>query len=282
MPACFAEAGAGYDRAVIGTSTCYRHPDRVTGVRCQRCERPICPECMIPAAVGVQCPDCVRAARSRVQSARALLQGAPTYVTWALVAVNLLVYLGGPVLGAALGRNPIEAGGLIAAPVAAGEWWRLLTSGFLHGSISHIAFNLLALYMFGTALERVAGSLKYGLVYLGGLLAGSAGALLLSPGSLTIGASGAIFGLFGAVLAAQRASGISLRAGGLLPILILNLVFTLLSPGVSLGGHAGGFLGGLLAGWLLFGPFRRYGTAAAALLSAALFGAGLLIAATGL
>ena len=242
--------------------TCYRHPERETGVRCQRCGRPVCAECLVQAPVGVQCLDCVRAVRRHSRPALAMTAPLATY---SLVGVNVLVWLAGAVLapgrGGLLGVSRLAAEyGLAAVPVAAGEWWRLLTSGFIHANVTHIAFNMLALFMVGPALEQVLGRGRFLLLYLAALLAGSLGALLLSPGALTIGASGAIFGLFGALLVAQRMAGVPLRASGILPILVINLVFTLATPGVSIGAHLGGLAGGALAGAVAFNrTLRRAG-----------------------
>lgn len=239
--------------------TCYRHPDRETGVRCQRCGRPVCPECLLDAPVGVQCVECVRSAARR--SRRPLELVAPV-VTYTLIAVNLLVWLGGGLVGsgraALLTAAPLAGGyGLAAAPVAAGQWWRLLTSGLIHAGVMHVAFNMLALFMVGPALEQVLGRIRFLLLYLVALLAGSLGALLLSPDALTIGASGAVFGLFGALLVAQRMAGVPLRASGVLPVLVINLVFTLATPGVSIGAHLGGLAGGAVAGAIAFNRTLR-------------------------
>jgi membrane associated rhomboid family serine protease len=274
--------------------TCYRHPDRETGVRCQRCERPVCPDCLVPAPVGVQCVDCVRSAGARMAPARDLLRGRQPYVTYGLVAANVAVWLVGLILGSLAGSpggvlsgSPLAGlGGLFGPRVAAGEWWRIITAGFLHGGLLHLAFNMVALYVFGPPLERALGRFGFAALYMTSLVAGSLGALLLSPTALTIGASGAIFGLFGAILMAQRSSGIGIRAGGMVPLLVINLVFTVLSPGVSIGGHLGGLAGGVLAGALLFNrrtrsDGRRQALAALAcvVLGLLLFGAALWVAA---
>jgi membrane associated rhomboid family serine protease len=278
--------------------TCYRHPDRETGLRCQRCERPVCPECMVPAPVGVQCVDCVRQNRSRTILARDLVGGSTPYVTYGLIAANVAVWvigvglglLGGGSEGLLGGSSLARLGGLYGPLVAAGQWWRIVTSGFLHSGLLHLAFNMAALFVFGSALERSVGRLRFTTIYVTSLMAGSLGALLLSPGALTIGASGAIFGLFGAILAGQRASGISLRAGGMIPLLVINLVFTIAMPGISVGGHLGGLAGGLAAGALLFNRRLRVGGRAGSLVSvlaclalaAALFAAAVLVAGGGL
>jgi membrane associated rhomboid family serine protease len=241
-------------------ATCYRHPDRETGIRCQRCERPVCPDCMIPAPVGVQCAECVRASPSRIVSGRALLLGHRPYLTYTLIAFNVAVWAAGAALGvlssgsnALLGGGPLVVlGGLSGPRVASGEWWRILTSAFLHTGLIHLALNMAALYVFGTPLERALGGVRFALLYLASLAAGSFGVLLLSPHSLTVGASGAIFGLLGAILVGQRAAGISFRNSGILSLLVINLAFTFAVPGISIGGHLGGLAGGLAAGSLLF------------------------------
>jgi membrane associated rhomboid family serine protease len=240
--------------------TCYRHPDRETGVRCQRCERPVCPDCMVPAPVGVQCVECVRRARSRVISGRSLLMPSPPYVTYVLLTANVGVWAAGVVLallagssaGIVGGGSLAGLGGLWGPAVAAGQWWRLITAGFLHSGLLHLGFNMAALFVLGSPLEARLGHLRFTALYLASLLAGSLGALLASPGQLTVGASGAIFGLLGAIIVGQRVSGISARASGMVPLLIINLVFTVVVPGISIGGHLGGLAGGFICGAILF------------------------------
>ncbi|WP_338200309.1 rhomboid family intramembrane serine protease [Candidatus Nephthysia bennettiae] len=272
-------------------ATCFRHPDRETGVRCQRCERPVCPQCMVPADVGVQCVECVRASPSRVISARRLAAAYRPYVTYALIAVNVAVWalgigvaiMNGGAGGLLSGGTLTAAGGLSGARVAAGEWWRLITAGFLHTGLIHLGLNMAALFVFGPPLERALGRLRFGTLYLTALLAGSFGVLLLSPGSLTVGASGAIFGLLGGLIAGQRAAGISLRSSGIISLLVINLVFTLAIPGISIGGHLGGLAGGFVAASLLFnGRLRQQGgllpIVLCAALAAACFAASLWVA----
>lgn len=209
---------------------------------------------MVPAPVGFQCPECVRAAQVAL---RGLWK---PYATYSLLVANVAVWLVGVGLALSQGHTTglLEGGalsgvgGLNGHAVAAGQWWRLVTAAFLHAGLLHLAFNMGALYLFGPPLERSLGRPRFLALYLTSLLAGSLGALVLSPGALTVGASGAIFGLFGGILAAQRASGINLRSGGMLPLLIINLVFTIALPGISIGGHLGGLAGGLIAGTLFY------------------------------
>src|SRR5436190_1378249 len=190
--------------------TCYRHPDRETGLSCSECGRPICTECMTPAAVGLRCPDhagnprLARTVQRRgIQRAPQRLRGTEALVTKALIAVNVAIYLITAVQG-----NGINAPGgtlfakmfLFGPAVAQGDWWRLITAAFLHASVLHIGFNMLALWWIGAPVEQYLGRVRYLGLYLVSGLAGSAGALVLTPTAVTVGASGAIFGILGAML----------------------------------------------------------------------------------
>jgi membrane associated rhomboid family serine protease len=242
-------------------TTCYRHPGRETGVRCQRCERPICPDCMVPAPVGVQCVECVRQSRPRPAPGQSLrrVTGGPI-ATYSLIGVNVAVWLLGLLAGpgALLSGSPLAPTfGLYGPAVAAGEWWRLITAGFLHSGVLHIGFNMFALYVLGPGMERVLGRLRFLGLYAAGLTAASVGALLLSPLALTVGASGAIFALMGATIIGQRAMGINPWRSGIIGWVVINLVLTVAVPGISIGGHLGGLAGGLVAGAILFRPRIR-------------------------
>lgn len=305
------------DRAGSG-SVCYRHPDRPAGVRCQRCERLICSGCQHIAPVGFHCTACLAAARRSTAAVpaggRAIAVGRrrrpqPVVVsgqaafnvgkrravlTGLLVAANLVLF----VVTAAtrqsvwqsLGvrRYDIMGNGAVWAPGidVGGEWWRLLTGGFLHANILHVGFNVLLLGWLGAPLERRLGALRFGLLYVTALLSGSLGAVLVSPRAFTVGASGAVFGLMGAHLMLSRAVGRRARDSGVMGLLVLNLVTTFLFPNISIGGHIGGLLGGLLASWILLMPDRRAGvprgltTAVAAVLAALFFFCGLVAANT--
>jgi membrane associated rhomboid family serine protease len=132
--------------------------------------------------------------------------------------------------------------------VSSGEWWRLITSGFLHASILHIGSNMLALFFIGRALEPALGSLRLGVIYFVSLAAGSLGVIILEPNALSIGASGAIFGLMGAFVIFARSRGISVMQSGIGPVILLNLAITFTIPGISVGGHVGGLVGGAAIG----------------------------------
>lgn len=251
---------------------CYRHPGRETGVSCSQCGRPICHECMVPAPVGFRCPDCVRAQDARASRARVVTRGelrsrwgaggalsraAP--VTRALVVVNVAVFvfamlsaagmaLGGGVSSASL----TSVGALIPARVAVDrEYWRLLTSMFLHANLFHLGFNMWALWVVGTFLERLMGPVRFTLLYFVAGLAGSVLVLVAGPAYVpTVGASGAIFGIFGALFAwALMGRGRSAMADSMVRsvgfILLLNLVITFTwSSVISWQAHIGGLLGG--------------------------------------
>jgi len=265
--------------------TCYRHADRETGVSCSSCGRPICPDCMTPTSVGMRCPECSKR-RTEVKTVRSL-HSDPT-LTYVLIAVNVLAFLGSMSSGGGFtsgGGRVIENGGLFGPLIAEGEYWRLVTSGFLHAGILHVAFNMYILYFLGQLLEPALGRLRFGALYFSSLLAGSCGALLLSPQALTVGASGAVFGLMGAAVVALRARGFDPMSSGIGMMLLLNLGITFLLPGISIGGHIGGLIGGAAAAWLLveFGERRRtpaLGLVACGLLAAAVT-AGAIAAAGG-
>ncbi|MEA2126917.1 MAG: hypothetical protein QOI80_3699 [Solirubrobacteraceae bacterium] len=233
-------------------ATCYRHPDRETGVSCSNCGRPICPDCMTPTPVGMRCPECSKQ-KTQVRNVRASYDAQPV-ATIALIAVNVLVFLGMSSqsgLGSAGGR--IFADYCLFGPaVADGDWYRLITSGFMHSGLLHIGFNMYILWFLGNLLEPSLGPVRFVGLYFASLLSGSFGALLLSPNSPTVGASGAIFGLMGATFLMQRARGIDPMQSGIGPIILLNLGISLL-PGlnISIGGHLGGLVGGALAGYLM-------------------------------
>jgi membrane associated rhomboid family serine protease len=262
---------------------CYRHPDREVGVRCTRCERPICPEDMRQASVGFHCPECVKGA-PEVRSLRSLR--ADPHLTRAIIAVNVVLFL--PSLaqgaGALSGNNPLAPEfGLFAGPasiggVAAGEWWRIVTSGFLHYGLIHLGFNMFILYQLGLMMEPALGKVRFGVLYAAGLLGGSFGALLLSPNSLTAGASGAVFGLMGAAVVLMHKRGVNPMQSGIGGLLLLNVLITFTVPGISIGGHLGGLAAGAAAGALVAAtdgsdPARRtlgtIGAAGVAVLAAA-------------
>jgi membrane associated rhomboid family serine protease len=205
---------------------------------------------MTPTPVGMRCPECARQ-RTRVASGPAAFgQSSRAPATFVLIAINVVVYLITIVSGPGGLSNPngtlLLDYGLFGPFVAEGEWYRLLSSGFLHRELLHIGFNMFALYFLGRLLEPGIGTPRFVAVYFASLLGGSFGALLLSPDSLTIGASGAVFGIFGATFVIARARGIDALASSIGLIIGLNLLISLTLPNISLGGHLGGLAAGVI------------------------------------
>jgi membrane associated rhomboid family serine protease len=207
----------------------------------------------------MRCPECSRQT-TKVRTATTLTR--TPQLTHVLIAINVIAWVamlasGAPFNG--VGGTVYAHGALYGPLVANGEWWRIITSGFLHAGILHIAFNMYFLYFLGTILEPVIGRLRFGLVYFVSLVGGSFGALLLSPNTPTVGASGAVFGLMGAGILVMRARGIDPLQSGLGITLLLNLGITFLIPGIAIGGHIGGLIAGGIVGYLLFDvvPRRR-------------------------
>jgi membrane associated rhomboid family serine protease len=255
--------------------TCYRHPERETWIRCQRCDRPICPDCMRSAAVGFQCPSCVKEGSRSTRQGQTPYGGQrvgdPRLTSFVLIGLNALVWLAIAVTGGSSSRlvdtlallpdsaaRQLENGQVtVVRGVDDGAWWQLVTSMFTHVEPLHIGFNMLALYFLGPMLETVLGRARFVALYLVSGLCGSAAVVLLSdPNSQTVGASGAIFGLMGALAVVATKVG-----GQLQPILVwlgLNLVFTFTVAGISWQGHLGGLVGGAVLGAaMVYAPRRN-------------------------
>ena len=230
-------------------ATCYRHPSRETGVSCSNCGKPICPDCMTATPVGMRCPDCA-GRRQRVQTLRSMHVD-PT-VTYVLIALCVLMFLGsGASLGSGGSTRVYFDLSLTGPDVSDGQYWRLITAGFLHSGLLHIGFNMYILYWLGTMIEPSLGHARFLALYLTSLVAGSFGALLVSPDARTVGASGAVFGLMGAAFVMQRARGIDPMQSGIGPVILFNLVLSFVIPNISIGGHIGGLVGGAAAGFAM-------------------------------
>lgn len=252
----------------IDSEHCYRHPDRTSFIHCQRCGRTICPQCQTQAAVGVQCPECVREGRQQVAASRpgrlTRLMGSGTtpVVTYVLIGLCVVIYLAQWLSGGALTSAWVLDPRLIAS-----QPWRLVTSAFLHSTsfIPHLLFNMYALFIFGPALERFLGRARYLALYLVGALGGSLGVVLLyqlavaSNGAsskwlggflgwgLALGASGAIFALMGALLVLRTAMGLPLTQ--ILIVVLVNVAFGFIAPGIAWQAHIGGLgIGAAIAG----------------------------------
>jgi membrane associated rhomboid family serine protease len=230
--------------------TCYRHPDRETGVSCSSCGRPICPDCMTPTPVGMRCPECMRERTKVVQGVGHSSGFGQAPATYVLIALNVVAYLIEIVAGSGGLNNPGGAividFGLFGPSVAEGEWYRLVTSGFLHADLFHIGFNMLLLFLLGRLLEPALGTGRFLALYFASLLAGSLGALVLDPNALTLGASGAIFGLAGATFVIARGRGMDAIARDIGFLIAFNLIYSLVASKISLGGHLGGLAGGAI------------------------------------
>lgn len=244
-----------------GVPTCFRHPDRQTYLSCTRCGRPACPDCLRPAPVGQQCVECIREGHRGTRRATAPFGGRPTggaAVTWVLIALNVAFYI-----AEWISLRVVSDLELAGAPVAHGEWYRLLTAAFLHEprlyglGPAHIIFNMWALYVVGPPLERMLGHLRFLGVYLLSALGGSALFILLNPPSApSLGASGAIFGLFGAWFVVARRLRVGAR--GVVFLIVINLAITFALPNIAWQAHIGGLVtGGLLTAAYVYAPRRQ-------------------------
>ena len=269
-------------------ATCYRHPSRETGVSCSNCGRAICPDCMTTTPVGMRCPEC---AKQRTRVVR--MRGATKLprVTYALLVLNVLAFFTEQgqftLFGSEIHGTVIDEGVLFREALASphDQYWRLLTSGFLHESILHIGLNMYLLYLLGLMLEPAIGSVRFAAIYFTALLAGSFG-VVFATGGASLGASGAIFGLMGAAVVELRSRGVSVMQSGIGGLIVFNLIFSFAVPNISIGAHIGGLIGGFLAGLAIHAADERrlpaLGFIACALLSvAAGFGAIAVSGATG-
>ncbi|GAA4705054.1 rhomboid family intramembrane serine protease [Nocardioides conyzicola] len=274
--------------APAGVPTCYRHPGRESHIRCQRCERPICPDCMRDAAVGFQCPECVAEGKKSTRSGRTAYGGLrPTNAsttTLVLIGLNVAVWIAILATGAASSRlvdllalrpsgfcdlqngfvqlhvSQAACNGTWMPGVSDGAYWQLITGAFTHVQLLHIAFNMFALYLFGPQLEIYFGRVRYLALYFISALTGSALVYWAAPEyTPTVGASGAIFGLLGAMLVVSLK--IRVNVQGIVVLLAINFLMTATISNISWQGHVGGFVGGVLvAGVLVYAP-RRHRTA---------------------
>jgi membrane associated rhomboid family serine protease len=210
---------------------------------------------MTQASVGFQCPECVHQGSRTAPSYTAGDLRTRPIATQALIAVNVLAFVAMAIGGGSFwqARGDVYVNGVIYGPlVADGEWWRVVTGGFLHAGILHLGMNMLMLWILGQLLEPLLGRFRFVTLYTACLVAGSFGVLLVSPTSPTIGASGAVFGLMGAAVIAQRRDGIDVWRNGIGGLVVINLLLTFAVPGISIGGHLGGLVAGLAIGAIIF------------------------------
>jgi membrane associated rhomboid family serine protease len=260
----------------VGVPTCYRHSDRETWIRCQRCDRPICPDCMREASVGFQCPECVAEGRKTVRQARTAYGGQvsanPGAVSIALIGINVVVWVAIMATGRYgsklydngayypfIDKASCHAGTTAhwANGVSDGAFWQLLTSMFTHVEPWHLGFNMLALWVLGPQLEAILGRGRYLALYLLSGLAGSVAVYWLAgEQTTTVGASGAVFGLMGALVVVGLKLGANVQS--LLVWIGINVVLTFTLSNVSWQGHFGGLAGGAaIAAVLVYAPKER-------------------------
>jgi membrane associated rhomboid family serine protease len=250
---------------------CYRHPNDATGVRCTRCDRPICPKCMTAASVGFQCPECVAEGHQSVRAQQTVYGGrvragqSASLITFTLIGINVAVFIATSISGV----NAISGSGtstlfnhlaLNPAAVGSGQWYRLFTAAFLHFEIFHIGFNMYALFICGPPLEAALGRLRFSVLYLLAGLGGSVLSVLLGPlGETAAGASGAIFGLFGALYIVARHR--NLATNSIAIMIVANLVFTFAIPNIDWRAHVGGLVTGCVVALIYAhapqGPLRN-------------------------
>jgi len=254
---------APHGGAVPGVPGCARHPDRPTGLRCTRCDRPACPQCLREASVGFQCVDCVAEGRRGVRRGVTIAGAEPTskaLVSPALVGLNVAVFAITALQAGSIARN-VKASlfhewALVPGLVGIGEWWRVVTAGFLHVGPIHLVFNMLALWVIGRELEPVLGRSRFLAVYLVSLLGGSATVMVFQPDSRVAGASGAVFGLMGALAVVLRR--LRAPAGQVIGVIVVNLVISVVLPNISLTAHLGGLaVGAAATAALVYAPGRR-------------------------
>lgn len=244
----------------IEPQQCVRHPERTTYLSCTRCGRPSCPQCLVPAAVGFHCVDCVASqpvSRGRTRLGFQGTDGNPR-VTKAIIAIAIVVYALQSFQRDSFQSEILVRFSLIGLAqtgqgligVATGEWWRLITVGFLHAGLLHIAFNMYALWLLGPSLEQILGHRRFLGLYAISLLGGSTASYFFNaPNTPAVGASGAIFGLFGATVVVSRRLGRD--ASGIYGIIGLNLIIGFLIPQVDWRAHLGGLIAGAAAAWVI-------------------------------
>jgi membrane associated rhomboid family serine protease len=225
--------------------TCFHHHDRVTGRHCTRCGRPACAECLHTATVGSQCWECIKAERPPTRErVRRSLAARPAVATQALIGLNVAMFLFTNGLNDTFGNTRLFHYAQTALYVDQGQSWRLVTAGFIHFGIAHIAFNMFALYLIGNALEPAVGPWRFTAIYFASLLAGSLGAMVLDPLVYSGGASGAVFGVGAAATVLMVRRGVRFWDTGFGPLLLINLAFGFFLANVSIGAHVGGMIGG--------------------------------------
>jgi len=257
----------GPNVVISDDTVCYVHSDRTASVGCQRCNRPICASCMVQASVGFHCRGCLKQTKQKTVGANEVFGASRPQVIVALIVANVAVFFITQSQGSV---NSLQTDGLLYGPMVRhlGEWWRIITSGFLHGGIMHLGFNMFALWVFGNPVHEAVGRLRFSLIYAGGLLGGASAVLVFDHFSPTIGASGATLGLAGGLAAILWARGVNITQTPLAGLFLLNIGLPLLMRGISFWGHVGGIVGGFIVGWLISWLPDRFGQSQAVTLGA--------------
>ncbi len=252
---------------------CYRHPGRPTYLRCNRCERYVCSDCMRAAAVGHQCVECVEEGARSVRQPTTQFGGRERVgmpvVTYALIAINVVTF------ALQMSVQGLQSKLVLWPPaVADGQLYRLVTSAFVHYGTAHLLLNMWALYVLGPPLEMLLGRLRFGALYVLSMLGGSTLVYLITLNTATAGASGAIFGLFAATFVVAKRLNLDMR--WVVAVIVVNLVFTFVARGISWQGHVGGLLtGAVVAAAYVYAPRQQRNAiqAAVSLVALALFAA---------
>ncbi len=229
---------------------CTRHPDVATGRHCTRCNRPACQQCLTQADIGSLCVDCLRRARPATRERIRFWNAAQSVlVTRTIIGLNLIIFV-----WVLFGTDRELDMALSQFFIDNGEWYRLISSGFLHFGLLHVGMNMFLLWQLGILLEPALGRSRFALLYFVSMLGGAVGALALSPNALTGGASGAVFGLMAAASVGLQQRGVNPLKTGIGATLILNLLITFTIPGISVGGHLGGAIMGAVVGYAMLEP----------------------------
>ena len=287
-PSPAAPAGGG----ATATDRCFRHPGREAGRRCTRCGRPACADCLVSASIGSHCVECAKAARPDLRTRARFWQASkPAFVAYTMIAINVSVFVllgllydvGGMLAGDiteahvrfALGELFVRENPFSSFGVDGDQWYRLVTSGFLHYGVFHLAMNMYFLFILGNEMEPLLGRAKFALLYVASLLGGSAGVLLIDGDALAAGASGAVFGLLGAYAVGIWRHGVNVFSTQIGSVLLINLFLTFAIRNISIGGHIGGLVAGGICGFVMLAPgykgvpdWAKYATPAAVALGA--------------
>lgn len=191
----------------------------------------------------------------RTESFKQFLKLYPIVST--IIAINFIVYI--LTILPVFGDFIFYAGMSVNYLISEGQWWRIITSVFIHGGFIHVLFNMFSLFLFGPELEKIAGKARFITIYLlAGIFGNVATVVTQDPLYASVGASGAIFGIFGAFSALvyyTRRTMPQLKQI-IMPLVVISVIITFLSPNVNIASHLGGLVTGFLLGLSYFSPKR--------------------------